>query len=126
MIPDDLLYTKTHEWVKVEGETALLGITDFAQQQLGDLTFIELPAPGDELSAGDEMGSIESVKAASEIYAPIDGEVLEINEDLEDAPELVNQDPYGEGWLVRVSLAAEPADLLTPEEYADLVESESE
>ncbi len=126
MIPDDLLYTRTHEWLKQEGETALVGITHFAQEQLGDLTFIELPAPGDTIEADEEMGSIESVKAASEIYAPVDGDVLEINDDLESAPELVNEDPYGEGWLIRIRPSGDLDDLLSPAEYADLVASESE
>lgn len=129
MIPDDLLYTKTHEWVRLEDDEAVLGITHFAQSQLGDITFIELPKPGDTLSAGEEMGSVESVKAASEIYSPVNGEVMSVNDDLADTPEVVNEDPYGEGWLVRVRLAggAVAADgLLSPEEYAELLEEEKE
>lgn len=120
MIPKDLLYTKSHEWVRVEGGEAVVGITHFAQEQLGDLTFVELPAPGDTVEAGKEMGSVESVKAASELYAPVSGEVATVNEDLSSAPELVNQDPYGKGWMIRVKLAGEPEGLLSADEYAQV------
>ena len=124
MIPDDLLYTKTHEWVRMEDDEAVVGITHFAQSQLGDLTFVEMPKVGDTLTAGEEMGSVESVKAASEIYSPVDGEVMAINDELTDSPEVINEDPYGEGWMVRVRVTGgQPSDgLLTPEEYADLLE----
>ncbi|PIE69513.1 MAG: glycine cleavage system protein H [Deltaproteobacteria bacterium] len=117
MIPDNLLYSTSHEWVRMEGEEAVIGITHFAQQQLGDLTFVELPAKGDTMTVGEEMGTVESVKAASELYAPLTGEVLAVNTLLEDAPEKVNQDPYGEGWMVRVSVAESPGDLLSPDQY---------
>ena len=120
----DLLYTKTHEWARVEDEIAVVGITDFAQEQLGDITFVELPAVGDEVEAGREMGSVESVKAASEIYSPVSGEVIEVNEELESAPEKVNTDPFGEGWFIRVRLSAEPAGLLSPEEYEEIAKAE--
>lgn len=120
----DLLYSKTHEWVRVEDEIAVIGITDFAQEQLGDITYVELPAVGDVLEAGQEMGSVESVKAASELYCPVSGEVIEVNEDLESAPEKVNSDPFGEGWMLRVRLSAEPSDLLSPEEYEEIAKSE--
>lgn len=120
----DLLYTKTHEWVRVEDEIAVIGITDFAQEQLGDITYVELPAVGDLLEAGQEMGSVESVKAASELYCPVSGEVIEVNEELEAAPEKINTDPFGEGWLLRLRLTAEPADLLSPEEYEELAKAE--
>ncbi|WP_022660901.1 glycine cleavage system protein GcvH [Paucidesulfovibrio longus] len=124
MIPNDRLYAKSHEWVKVEGDTATFGITDFAQQQLGDLTYVELPSVGDTFAAGDEFGSVESVKAASELYAPVGGEVVEINESLEDAPEKVNADPYGEGWLVKVKTSGAPEGLLDAAGYQAAIESE--
>jgi glycine cleavage system H protein len=117
MIPDNLLYSKSHEWAKIEGDEALIGITQFAQEQLGDLTFVELPAQGQGITAGEEMGTVESVKAASEIYAPITGEVIAVNNDLEDAPEMVNQDPYGQGWLIRIKITELPGDLLSPAQY---------
>jgi glycine cleavage system H protein len=120
----DLLYTNTHEWVRVEDEIAVIGITDFAQEQLGDITYVELPAVGDVLEAGQEMGSVESVKAASELYCPVTGEVIEVNEELEGAPEKVNSDPFGEGWMLRVKLSAEPVGLLSPEEYEEIAKSE--
>ena len=117
-------YTPDHEWIKLEGDTATVGITSFAQEQLGDITFVDLPAVGDTVEAGREMGSVESVKAASEIYSPVSGEVIEVNEELESAPEKVNSDPYGEGWLIRVRLADEPTGLLSPEEYEELAKAE--
>lgn len=120
----DLLYTNTHEWVRVEDEIAVIGITDFAQEQLGDITYVELPAVGDVLEAGQEMGSVESVKAASELYCPVSGEVIEVNEELEGAPEKVNSDPFGEGWMLRVKLSAEPVGLLSPEEYEEIAKAE--
>ncbi|MCK9241598.1 glycine cleavage system protein GcvH [Desulfocurvus sp.] len=121
MIPKDLLYAKSHEWALVEGDVATVGITQFAQEQLGDLTYVELPEVGDTFEAGSEMGSVESVKAASEIYAPVSGEIIEVNAALADAPEIVNQDPYGEGWLVKFKIAADPEDLLSADEYEELV-----
>jgi glycine cleavage system H protein len=117
MIPDNLLYTKSHEWAKIQSEEAVIGITQFAQEQLGDLTFVELPEPGQTISAGEEMGTVESVKAASEIYAPISGEVVEVNTLLEDAPEKVNEDPYGQGWLIKIKISEDPENLLTPAQY---------
>lgn len=125
-IPDNLLYTKSHEWINVEDGKAVIGITDFAQEQLGDLTFVELPQPGDTLAAGEEMGTVESVKAASELYAPVDGEVEEINEELEAAPELVNQDAYGKGWMIKVALSKDPEGLLSAADYAELVKNEAQ
>ena len=120
----DLLFTKTHEWIRVEDDIAVIGITDFAQEQLGDITYVELPAVGTVVEAGQEMGSVESVKAASEIYSPVSGEVVEINGELEATPEKVNSDPYGEGWLLRVRLSDEPAGLLSPEEYEEIAKAE--
>lgn len=125
MIPKDLLYAKTHEWVMVEGDVATVGISHFAQEQLGDLTFVELPEVGDTFEAGSEMGSVESVKAASEIYAPVSGEVIEINGELEDAPEKVNEEPYDSGWMVKFKIKGQPEGLLDAEEYAATVESEA-
>jgi glycine cleavage system H protein len=104
----DRLYTETHEWVAVEGETATVGITDFAQAQLGDVVFLELPREGQRLQAGDAFGVIESVKAASDLYAPVSGTVVEVNDKLAQNPELVNGDPFGEGWLIRVQVSGEP------------------
>ncbi|KUJ95162.1 MAG: glycine cleavage system protein [Desulfonauticus sp.] len=124
MIPKDLLYTKTHEWIKIEGDTGIIGITHFAQEQLGDITFVELPEVGASLTQGEEMGSIESVKAASELYAPVDGEVLEVNTALEDAPEKINEDPYGEGWLCKVKITGGKENLLDADAYAQLVAEE--
>lgn len=125
MIPNDLLYTKSHEWVRIEdNEEATVGITHFAQEQLGDITFIDLPSVGDAFSAGDEMGSVESVKAASELYCPVSGEIIAVNETLDDAPEKVNSSPFGDGWLVRIKLDGEPDDLLSPEEYAEIAQAD--
>ena len=120
----DLLYTNTHEWVRIEDEIATIGITDFAQEQLGDITYVELPRVGDALEPGQEMGSVESVKAASELYSPVAGEVVEINTDLETAPEKVNTDPFGEGWMLKARLSAEPLGLLSPEEYEEIAKAE--
>jgi glycine cleavage system H protein len=125
MIPENLLYSETHEWAKIEGQTAVVGITDFAQKQLGDLTFVELPKVGQAFSAGQEMGSVESVKAASELYSPVSGEVSAVNEALAGAPEKVNQDPYGAGWMVRFTLTAVPSGLLDAKSYATIVESQA-
>lgn len=125
MIPKELLYAKSHEWLKVDGDTAVIGITQFAQEQLGDLTFIELPQEGDTFEEGDEFGSIESVKAASELYAPVAMEVLEINADLEDAPEKVNEDPYNAGWMLKVKITGDTSALLDAAAYEKQVEEES-
>lgn len=121
MIPANLLYTKSHEWTKIEGDTATVGITQFAQEQLGDLTFVDLPNAGDQVTAGAEMGSVESVKAASELYSPVTGEVLAVNEDLASAPEKINQDPYGAGWMIKVKLSAQPQGLLDAAAYEQVV-----
>ena len=106
-VPSELKYTTSHEWVRVEEGVAVVGITDFAQDQLADLTFVELLTVGDEVGAGDEVGVVESVKAASDIYAPVGGAIVEVNHSLEDQPELLNSDPYGEGWLFKVRLRDE-------------------
>ena len=123
-VPDDLKYTKSHEWVRAEGDTATIGITDHAQDELGDVVFVELPAEGDSFDAGESFGSVESVKAVSDLYTPLGGEVVEVNSALEDAPEKINEDPYGEGWIVKLRTSDE-ADLLSPEEYEKVVEEES-
>jgi len=120
----DLLYAKTHEWVRIEDDIATIGITDFAQEQLGDITYVELPRVGDVLEPGQEMGSVESVKAASELYSPVAGEVIEVNAELDAAPEKVNTDPFGEGWMIRARPSAEPAGLLSPEEYEEIAKPE--
>jgi glycine cleavage system H protein len=124
-VPDDLQYTKSHEWVRTEGDTATIGITDHAQDELGDVVFVELPAEGDTFDAGESFGTVESVKAVSDLYAPVGGEVVEVNSALEDAPEKINEDPYGEGWIVKLRTSGE-ADLLSPEEYEKVVEEESQ
>jgi glycine cleavage system H protein len=123
-IPDDLLYTKSHEWVRMEDDTATIGITDHAQDELGDIVFVELPDEGDTFDVGDSFGTVESVKAVSDLYTPVGGEVVEVNSSLEDAPEKINEDPYGEGWIVKLRTSNE-ADLLSPEEYEKVVEEES-
>ncbi|MCF8076610.1 MAG: glycine cleavage system protein GcvH [Desulfotignum sp.] len=101
-LPEDVKYTKDHEWAKVDGDTVTIGINDYAQDQLGEIVFVEMPAVGDSFSAEDEFGSVESVKAVSEMYMPIAGEIVAINEDLEDAPENVNEDCYQSGWIIKV------------------------
>ena len=126
MIPNDLLYSVSHEWVRVTDQEALIGITDFAQCQLGDITFIELPSMGDAVVQGREMGSIESVKAASELNSPVSGTVVEVNAELDGAPEKINQDPYGAGWMLRVRLSEPPQGLLSPEEYKAIAECSDE
>jgi glycine cleavage system H protein len=123
-IPEDLQYTKSHEWVRIEGDTATIGITDHAQDELGDVVFVELPDEGATFDAGESFGTVESVKAVSDLYTPVGGEVVEINSSLEDAPENINEDPYGEGWIVKLRTTDEP-DLLFPEEYERVVEEES-
>lgn len=119
--PKELRYAATHEWVRIEGDIAVVGITDHAQDAMGDLVYVELPDVGDELNAGDEAGVVESVKAASDIYSPISGEVVAINDDLADSPELVNRDPYHDGWMFKIQLrdTAELDELLSAEEYRE-------
>ncbi len=127
-IPPGLKYSKEHEWVATEGGVATIGITDHAQDQLGEIVYIELPSVGDKISKDDPFGVVESVKAVSDIYAPVSGTVIEINEDLPESPEIVNEDPYGDGWLVkvRISDADDLEDLLDKEEYEQLVSKERE
>lgn len=106
-VPSELKYSKEHEWVKVEGNIATIGITDFAQNELGDIVFVELPEVDDEVSEGETFGSVESVKTVSELYSPVSGKITEINEDLEDEPEAVNESPYEKAWMVKVELSDE-------------------
>ena len=122
--PEDLKYTREHEWVRPEGNEAVVGITWFAQDQLGDVVYVELPEAGREFQAGDVFGTVESVKTVSDLYMPVSGKVLEVHEELNDAPELVNQDPYGQGWMLRVEMS-DPAELdrlLPADEYRQAVE----
>ncbi|MFQ5719834.1 MAG: glycine cleavage system protein GcvH [Acidobacteriota bacterium] len=120
MIPEDLKYSREHEWVRVEGGVATVGITDHAQQEMGDLVFVELPTPGDTLEAGQPLGTVESVKAVSEVFSPVSGKVSEVNETLLDHPERINEDPHGEGWIARVTLGTDgvPSDLMDAAGYA--------
>jgi len=123
-VPKNLLYTPEHEWVRVEGDEAVIGVTDFAQGELGDVVFIEIETEGETLAQGDTFGTIEAVKTVSDLYMPVDGEVTEVNATLEDTPELVNSDPYKGGWMIRVKMAdpSQVEDLLSPDQYSDLIE----
>ena len=123
-IPEDLIYTEEHEWVRITEENAIVGITDFAQSQLGDIIFLELPSLDDIIIAGEPFGEIEAVKTVSELYAPVDGRVIEVNNDLEDFPEKVNQDCYGDGWIIRIELKNEmnKENLLDHKQYINLIE----
>ena len=118
-VPTDLKYTKDHEWVRIEGDTATFGVTDHAQEALGDIVFVELPEVGRSVDAGEAYGVVESVKAVSDVYAPVAGEVIEINEALEGEPDLVNSDPYGTGWIIKMKISDnnDSAELMNPEEY---------
>ncbi len=124
-IPENLKFTREHEWVRIEGEMAVIGITDFAQGELGDVVFVEIETEGETLEKGEIFGTVEAVKTVSDLFMPLTGEVVEINEALAARPELVNQDPYGEGWMIRIKMAEEGdvAELLTPEEYRQMVEA---
>lgn len=118
-LPAELKYTKDHEWVMIEGNTATIGITDFAQGELGDIVFVDVDTVDDELSAGDVFGSVEAVKTVSDLFLPLNGTVTAFNSDLEDQPELLNTDPYGKGWIIKLELAegADQSELLSSEEY---------
>lgn len=120
-VPADLKYTATHEWVRLEGDLATIGITDHAQSELGDIVFVELPTPGRALQPGDSFCSVESVKTVSDVYSPVAGEVVEVNAALGAQSELLNSDPYGEGWLIKVNLSSAPSNLLSADEYAATV-----
>ena len=125
--PEDTKYAKSHEYTHLDGDVATIGITEYAQKELGDVVFVELPQVGSQLEQNEEMGSIESVKAVSELFAPVTGEVTEVNERLRENPELVNSDPYGDGWMikVRISDVSELDELMTAEEYDEYCEKES-
>jgi glycine cleavage system H protein len=127
-VPKDLKYTKDHEWARLDGKTALVGITDFAQEKLGSIVFVDLPAPGKAAKKGETLVTVDSVKAVAEVYAPLSGEVREANENLKDNPEMVNQEPYGGGWMVKLKISnpEELGALLSPEDYeAFLAEEEA-
>ena len=124
-VPEQLRYTAEHEWVAIDGETASVGITEHAADALGDVVYVSPPAPGTKVTAGEPCGEIESTKSVSDLYSPVDGEVTDVNADIEDDPGQVNADPYGAGWLFKVRLDDEPpSDLLTAEQYAELISSE--
>jgi glycine cleavage system H protein len=127
-LPEDLKYTREHEWISLDGDVATVGITDHAQEQLGDVVYVELPGVGDRVEKSEPFGVVESTKAVSDVYSPVTGEVAEVNDDLPDSPELVNEDPYGDGWLVKIKLsdASELDDLLTAAEYRAFIESPEE
>ena len=126
MYPDNFRYTKEHEWVLVEGDTGTIGITDHAQEELGDIVYVDLPKTGSKLEQGKSLGSVESVKAVSDIYSPVSGEVIEINNLLSDAPEKLNEDPHGAAWLVKLKLAnpSEAANLMTAADYQSYIGAE--
>jgi len=123
-VPENLKYTKDHEWIKIEGDTGTIGITDFAQGELGDIVFIEVETVGEELDVEEAFGTIEAVKTVSDLFMPVSGKVLEFNEALENNPEIVNQDPYGEGWIVKIELTKkeELEELLDDNDYKELIE----
>jgi glycine cleavage system H protein len=126
--PKKLKYTREHEWVLVEGSEATVGVTDYAQHELGEVVYVELPKVGETVTKDEEFGTVESVKAASPIYAPVSGDVLEVNADLAERPETVNDDPYGDAWLIRIEMSdpSELDDLMTAEEYKDFIAEEAE
>jgi len=122
-IPDNLLYTKDHEWVQAEGETAIIGITDYAQKELGDIVYIEVDTVGEFLAKEETFGTIEAVKTVSDMFMPVSGEIIEMNETLESQPDLVNKDPYGQGWIIRIKIsdASDLNDLLTSAQYREII-----
>jgi len=124
-VPANLKYGRTHEWARVEGDVVVVGISHYAQDQLGEVVYVEVPDVGSDATAGEELGTLESVKAVSEYNSPVNGEVVEANERLEDEPNLVNEDPYGEGWLAKIKGTTEGSDLLDAEAYSAMIEAES-
>ena len=124
-IPAELKYTEDHEWVRVEGNTATVGITDFAQGELGDVVFVEIETEGEELGKGETFGTVEAVKTVSDLFMPVGGEVTEVNEALADEPEIVNKDPYGKGWMIKIKVAdaSELDDLLSADDYKKMIEA---
>lgn len=127
-VPEDLHYSKDHEWVRVDGDVATVGITDYAQNSLGDVVYVELPKAGEQFSANESFGSVESVKAVSEVFSPVSGAIAESHEELADDPEKVNTDPYGDGWMIRIKMSnpGEVDSLLTAAEYEDFTKAETE
>jgi glycine cleavage system H protein len=124
-IPGDLQYTRTHEWLRSDDDGVVVGITHYAQDQLGEVVFVELPDVGTTVDASEELGTLESVKAVSEFLSPVTGEVVEVNTRLEDEPNLINDDPYGDGWLVKMSVSAESDDILDADAYEEFLEQEN-
>lgn len=124
-IPEELKYTKDHEWINIEGDVALIGITDFAQNELGDIVFVEVETEGETLEKEEAFGTIEAVKTVSDMFMPVSGEIVEFNEELESSPEIINQDPYGKGWVIKIKLddKDELDELLTAQQYKELIES---
>lgn len=122
-VPDNLKYTKDHEWIRVDGDNAIVGITDFAQGELGDIVFVEIETEGETLDKEEVFGTIEAVKTVSDMFMPVSGEVLEVNPAIEDAPDLVNKDPFGEGWMIKISIAdsSQLDELLSAEQYKELL-----
>jgi glycine cleavage system H protein len=122
-IPADLKYTKDHEWIKFDGDIAIIGVTDFAQKELGDIVFVEVDTEGDTLSAGDVFGTVEAVKTVSDLFMPLAGTVDSFNQNLEDTPEVVNQDPYGEGWMVKIKIEdnTDTGELLSADQYKEVI-----
>ncbi len=126
LIPEGLKYTKEHEWIQVDGEVGIVGITDYAQNELSDIVFVELPEVGQKVAKGERVATLEAVKTVADVYSPVTGEVIEVNERLADEPDLINRDPYGDGWIVKIKIKNldELNDLLSAEEYEKLVEEE--
>jgi glycine cleavage system H protein len=120
-IPDNLLYTKDHEWIKLDGTVATIGITDFAQGELGDIVYVDIPSVGREVAEHDVFGTVEAVKTVSDLFMPITGKVIEVNAALESSPEKVNEDPYGGGWMIKVEVKGNPGGLLSPAQYKELI-----
>jgi len=120
-IPDSLQYTKDHEWIKIDGSTATIGITDFAQGELGDIVYVDISSVGKEVAGGDVFGTVEAVKTVSDLYMPITGKVLEVNPLLDGSPEKVNEDPYGDGWMIKAEIIGSPEGLLSAAQYKELI-----
>ena len=120
-IPDALQYTKDHEWIKIDGTTATIGITDFAQGELGDIVYVDISTVGKEVAAGDVFGTVEAVKTVSDLYMPLAGKVLEVNSLLDGSPEKVNEDPYGDGWMIKAEITGSPEGLLSAAQYKELI-----
>ncbi|GHB33951.1 glycine cleavage system protein GcvH [Mongoliitalea lutea] len=120
--PQELKYTKDHEWVRIEGDVAIIGITEFAQRELGDIVYVEVETVGDSIAAGEVFGTVEAVKTVSDLFMPLEGEIIEFNEELESSPEMVNESPYEKGWMIKVKITGNlPDDLLSSEEYTELI-----